>query len=487
MRDAARKVAWAPAVAVAAAALLAVLAAAATTTAGAAVFAADLGDLQRNIQSGAICATVTQGCFIVVRYDDSGLVSYRVAAAKHRPSRLPRVFLLGGSAVRECATTDAAMQQSIVQRWGGRVKVVSLASSVQRVAGTLAAIDNLPSDVGGVVVIGVHEITFASTVAETKAQLTGVPLLMTSRALHDLVRARLGYNPPNNMLTGLRRDLDWYQRIRHVPAFEAKRPVAWQRHRYDSMGVMSLAAKQALMTQFKYNRGAWPSGPFFRSFDLNRALLRRCVTLAKAKGYQVLLMEDPKDRVVVGHAYDLYKQWYEPVCRRFVSELGAHYVDINDQAGLVDRDFRDICHLLRSGRDKWTPRLVTAIVRILRDHPPVYLDSVTAAVSDPAPVVASGSTETVTGLVKDTAGRPLKGARVTFTWRFASGDAAATATTDATGAAMSTADVSGLSPGVGVVVDVSVTWKGLTATASVTFTPAAPEPTPTAVSVSPTP
>ena len=462
---------------VAAAATLALLAclAAAATTARAVPFGS-YGALQHKIQTGEIVKTVEMGRFIVVRYDDSGLVSYRVAAVKQDPSLVPRVFILGGSAVRECATSDAAMQSALVRRWGGRLKVVTLASSVQRLPSTLAAIDNLPAGRGGVVVIGVHEFTFSGTVVDVRGQLTGTPLLMTSRALHDFVRARYHYDPPNTMIPGLHRQLAWYQRARGVPAFSGHvRP--YQRHRYDVRGVLPLAVKQALVSQFIYGPGA-PSGAFFQSFDLNRAILRRCVTLARSKGYQVLIMEDPRDAAVVGHAWDAYKQRYQPVCRACATQLGAHYADLNLRTNLVNTDFYDVSHLLRSGRDKWTPALLSAILGILRGHPPVYLGAMTATVSDAAPVIGPGATETIACTVTDTAGKPLEGAEASFVWHFATGDVADSATTDSAGRASSVADISSLSPDVAVSVDVTVHWKGASVTVSVSFTPAAGTPTP---------
>jgi hypothetical protein len=425
--------------------------------------------------TGTIVDKVDMGRFIVVRYDDFGVVSYRVAALKKHPPTTPLVVILGGSAARECATTDGAMRSAIVRRWGGRVKVVSLASSVQRLASALAIIDNLPDQIGGVVVIAVHELTFAGTAADARGQLTGVTIMATSRALHDFIGNRFGYNPPNNMFEGLRRHLAWYLRVRGVPAFKARRGVAYQRHRYDVRGALPMAAKQAEVLQFRSTVGASPNGPFFTYFGLNKALLTRCVSLAKAKGYQVLLMEDPQDRNAIGHAYDVYKQRYLPVCRQLVARRGAHYLDINAAASLRDTDFYDVSHLLSSGRGKWTPRLIAAIVNILRDHPPVYLGTVAASASDPAPPPGGG--ETIGCTVRDTAGKPLKGASVTFVWHFESGPVESTAATGAKGSASSTIDISGATPGFEVVVDVTATWKGTSATATARFTPTGVTPT----------
>ena len=428
--------------------------------------------LQKKMQSGAIVETVPQGRFIVARYDDWGLVSYRVAEVKRDPSRRPRVFVLGDSSARECFTTDAAMQAALVRRWGGRIKVLTLASSIQRLSGTLAAIDNLPSGRGGVVVIGIHEYTFAGSLADTYAQLRGNPLMMRSRALQALVRARYGGRPLNTMIPGLRRHLAWYAQSRRVPAFRGN-PRPYHRHRYDFRVPVTLAANQALVSDFIATTGA-PSGTFFQAFALNRALLRRCVSLARAKGYQVLLMEDPEEGAVIGHRWDVYKQRLRSVCRGCVSAYGAHYVDLNKRTSLVPGDFYDAVHLRRPGREKWTGPLTTAILAILRDHPPIYLGAMTASLSDVAPTIAPDATETATCNVTDTAGKHLRGATVTFVWHAAGGDTTVKVKSNAAGVASSTVDISALSPDVRVPVDVVVVWKGRRLSQTLAFTPVAP-------------
>jgi hypothetical protein len=73
----------------------------------------------------------------------------------------------------------------------------------------------------------------------------------------------------------------------------------------------------------------------------------------------------------VGDAFDPYKEKYREVCLRLVAEQGAHYVNINLYAGLVNRDFYDLVHLLPSGRVKWQPRLANSLAQILTDHPPI--------------------------------------------------------------------------------------------------------------------
>jgi len=328
-----------------------------------------LGAFREQMVTGDIADSVDQGRFLIARYDDNGRISYQVAALKNKPPKGGQVYLLGGSAVREWTTSDEELAGAIERRCGRSVRALTLASSMQGFANALAIIDNLPvARRGGVVVIGFHQASFADSQSDARAQLSGVPLLMESPALREFFAEHGGGKPSGNVATGLRKYLASYLDKRGVPAFRG-RPVEYLQHRYDVRGPLSLAAKQAKVTQFKSNLGA-PNGPFFTYFDLNAALLRRCAMLARSKGYEVLLMENPQDAAAVGSAYDVYKQKYRPFCRRLVRKQAAHYVNLNTRVALHDTDFYDLAHLLRSGSTKWTPALTATIAGIIEDHQP---------------------------------------------------------------------------------------------------------------------
>ena len=348
--------------------LAAVIAAQLTTavTARAGTVYESAGELRRDLVTGNIARSVTAGEFIVARYDDFGWASYQIAALRKASAKTPLVVVVGGSAVRECVIDDEELAAAIKERDGPKARVFTFASAMQRLPSTLAIIDNLPEAThGGVVVIGVHHLSFVATEADARGQLTGTPLVMSSPALRDVVAERFGGKPSTNMLPGLQRFLDWYQSKRGVPAFQGAEQT-YKRHRYDERGALATSTKQALVPRFTQTLGASPNGAFFTYFDFNVALLERCVSEAREKGYRVLLMQDPIDGVVVGTSYDAYEKEYRPVVQRIVRQQDARYVDLNPRAALADADFYDLFHLLPSGRAKWTPMLAAAVAPILR-------------------------------------------------------------------------------------------------------------------------
>ena len=211
-----------------------------------------------------------------------------------------------------------------------------------------------------------HHPTFGATQADAEAQLAGKPLLLASPALREVTVDTYGDAPAVNILAGLQHHVHTYESRRGIAAFTG-RDQTYRRHRYDDRGALPLATKQSLAPRFSQGIGA-PGGPFFTAFDFNVALLRRCVTEARARGYEVLLMQDPLDTTAAGDTFATYQAKYQPQVERIVDSTQAHYVDLNKTAVLVDGDFFDLFHLLGSGRDKWTAKLGASLAEIVGDH-----------------------------------------------------------------------------------------------------------------------
>ena len=327
-----------------------------------------LDALQSRIVSGNVVDRVSQGRFLRGHSDDAGYVSYQVAALRRHAPAPPQVYLLGSSAVRECTVSPGGLSDAVQRSCGVRARVHVLASTDQRFAASLAVVDNLPAAAGGVVVIGLDHSDFASGIGSATRQLHGRELLVRSTLLRDFLERRLGTKQSDSMLDGLRRYLHGYERKRGVTAFEGP-GLSYALHRYAQSQHWTDALKRS-QVQIWLNGPGRPDGPFFNNFDLNAALLEEAVKAVRAKGLEVLLMEDPQNADMVGEAFDPYKEKYREVCMRLIAEQGAHYVDINRSASLANRDFHDLVQLLPSGRVKWQPRLAGQIAEILTDHLP---------------------------------------------------------------------------------------------------------------------
>lgn len=360
-----------------------------------------LGALEQRVLDGRLVTTVSQGRFLISGCDDSDRNSYQIAYLKHNPPGLPMVYVLGGSSVRECFQTPEGLADAVSKRAGRRVGVRKIAGSMQKLAVQLAVIDNLPPAQGGVVVIGVHQIAFICGPGAARAQLNGVGLLAQSPTLQTFTNARLGLDLDNSIQGGLRQYLDRYLEKRGVQAFKAPW-IAYCPHRYGPNSVISDAAKRAGITHWLTGNGR-PGGPFFTNFEFSAALLEECVKLARSKGFEVVLMEDPQDISIVGHAFDKYKDMFRPVCRYLRDTYGAYYINLNGKCGLLNRDFRDLFHLIPAGRAKWMPKLADQLGLVFKDH---YAGSTPDAAPSPDPANTIGPTATPAAPVIDVTDAP---------------------------------------------------------------------------------
>ena len=342
--------------------------------------------LQRHIVDGTIVKTVSQGRFIIGEKDDAGYISWQVANLKHAPPARPAVYLLGGSSMRECIPSAASLSDAVKARCETRPAVKMLASSVQDYARALAIIDNLPAARGGIVVLGVHHAQFASPRGSAKDELKGIDLLMKSPALRDFVARRLGGHPTNNLREGLRIYLNEYRARRDAEPFRG-RAVAYHQHRYSSAHIWSNGAKRWRLDYWLEGKGR-PGGEFDTYFAFNAACLTECVKLARARGFEVLLMECPQNAFIVKDAFDRYKKKYRPLCTTLVDEQDAHYSDLNQTAGLTNMDFRDLYHLVEPGRAQWQPKLADALAQIVTDH----IETATPS-SSPSPATSASGRE----------------------------------------------------------------------------------------------
>ena len=347
-----------------------------------------LGELEKRVLDGRIVTSVSQGRFLISNCDDQDRNSYQLAYLRHNAPERPMVYVLGGSSARECFQTPDGLADAVSRRAGRRVNVRMMAGSMQKLAVQLAMIDNLPAAKGGIVVIGVHHITFICGPGGAKAQLNGVGLLAESPTLQAFTNARLGLTLDNSIRGGLRQYLDRYREKRGVSAFKAPW-IDYHPHRYGPHSALSVGGKRIGIQKWLKGNGR-PGGPFYTNFAFSAALLEECVKLARARGFEVVLMEDPQDVWVVGHAFDKYKDKYRPVCRYLRDTYGAHYIDLNGKCGLRSADFRDLYHLIPAGRAKWMPKLAEQLAQVFKDHYPP------APPPAPAPAPAPTTSESAT-------------------------------------------------------------------------------------------
>jgi len=316
-----------------------------------------------DIVSGHFTTRVAEPAFLRFRKDDNGHVSYEVGALKvHPPSVLP-VYVVGGSNVREAIQTPAALQQAIKLKTGVSTRVVTFGAYAENFASMLAVIDNLPPG-PGVVAISIDPPDFADGLGVVDKQAKGEPLLMASAAVDNVLLGE-GHAPPASIAEGRGNYMTWWRRDNSATLKAGKRP--WNVYiLHDCNRVAEPDAVKRLLLH------RWTAGPgkrggaFFRYQKFWTDVLRAAAELARSKGYSVVISEGSYDRAIVGRAFVPCRRIYVPASRGIARSVAGWYVDPNTTAHLTNRDFRDLYHVLGTGRPKWTPALAALIAPAVR-------------------------------------------------------------------------------------------------------------------------
>ncbi len=323
--------------------------------------------LQHSFVSGSFTA-IPEDRFVRTAHDDWGAVTYRVGELKQQPPGRPMVYLLGGSNVRECIPSEQSLAAALSAAGAGSppaVGVADLGSMNQNFGESMAVVDNVPVADGGVIVIGVNHSRFAYSPAVCEDEIKGRELVMKSPALNDFARARGRGERIQSILPGILGYFTSYVKQTGGTLGHLGLPShLYLQHKYSQARISTPSVKEKYVHRWLSQQGR-PGGAFDQYFAYNGELLDAMVRLAESRGFQVVLMEVPENKAVVGARFDRYKQVYQPFLRDLAAKDGASYVDFVPSLDLPNDDFFDLTHLVEPGRVKWQGALVEAIAPIL--------------------------------------------------------------------------------------------------------------------------
>jgi hypothetical protein len=333
---------------------------------GLGVAVAALAGIQDLVTTGRF-TSVPEARFLRMPRDDAGAISWRVAQLKRATPHGVSVYLLGGSNVRECIPNERSLAAALAGASGGRVNVHDFGGDAQDLGQSMAIIDNLP--VGpAIVVISVNQTRLIYTPNDIAKQADGRGLLLDSPALRRFVAAHGGPRqwPLVPVAPGALAYAASYVQQNEIPLEHGHLP--WHRyvgHRYSHRNVLPDGRKRALVARFLATKGS-PGGAFDRNEPYNAALLEATVRLARQRGFLVVLMEPPENKEIVGASFDRFKGVYRPLLSRLAATGGVTHAAFGARLGLVNHDFRDITHLIESGRAKWQRGLTALLAPLLK-------------------------------------------------------------------------------------------------------------------------
>jgi len=237
----------------------------------------------------------------------------------NRPTR-PVVYLLGGSAARECTINDLNWRRQIVTLGGPRVWAFNLGSSNQSFDHDIAIVRRLP-DVPSLVIIGVNF-------------------------------GRYAWAPPTE--AGLAKMLK----------DEGTVIKPYAQHRFQAGHIAADWRKREMLAEWAKERP-----PLFReNFSYNARRLAALVSLCKQRGFRPVILNMPLNTQIIRHTMDTYRARMTYRQEKIADTYKVPYIDWVPTINLVSTDFVDNWHLVEPGRVKWQLRLSRMTVKLLNRY-----------------------------------------------------------------------------------------------------------------------
>lgn len=296
--------------------------------------------------------------------DDYVYVSWAVANAKQDPPDEPTLYLLGGSSARESITSGDALEQAIVEAGGPDTEAYDLGSMNQNFAQSLAIIDNVP-DTPAVAIVGINPGRFTPDRGANQKQAAGRELLLKSSFLRRYVTEESGkYRYTYTILPGILSYLTSYVQEHQDDLLSGRLPTrTYGQHRYNIKHIHTVKQKQRMVERWNRQRA-----PVFRKhLDYNLAMLEQLLERARARGVDVVLLELPWNRAIIGGDWDHAFEQYRPRVAALAEEHGVPYIDYSAELPLENGYFHDLSHLVEPGRVLWERRLAEELVKLLGD------------------------------------------------------------------------------------------------------------------------
>jgi hypothetical protein len=251
-----------------------------------------------------------------------------------------------------------------VEAGGPDTEAYDLGSMNQNFAQSLAVIDNVP-DTPAIAIVGVAPGRFTSDPGTNQKQAEGRELLLKSDYLREYVTEVSGkYRYTYTILPGILSYLTSYAEEHKEELLSGELPErAYGQHRYNVKRIHTVKQKKAMVELWKRER----EPVFNKHLDYNLAMLEQLLQRAQERGVDVVLLELPWNRAIIGDALDGAYAQYRPQVAAFAEEYGVPYIDFSADLPLENGDFHDLSHLVEPGRVKWERRLAAELVKRLDD------------------------------------------------------------------------------------------------------------------------
>jgi hypothetical protein len=306
--------------------------------------------------------TVDEGRLLRIDHDDYVHVSVRIQQLKENPPKTRTVYLFGGSGTMESIVSEASLAAQIGRDAKQPVQVVSLAAHQESMAMSLALIDNLPPG-PATLAIGLAPIRVTGAPERDAELLSSRTLLVRSRRLAEIAPKYFGKRAPETgAIPGIFDYLGSYLRERAASTATWGAKIAYQPHYYPwgATGHSPLGKRRNVLTVLDTDVR------LYRKYaDYNFAMLEEILRLARERGYDVVLFDQPLNASAAGPDWNGVVPAYRKRALELAARYDVPYVNIERHVKLRDDDFADLFHLLAPARLKWQPEMARELASTL--------------------------------------------------------------------------------------------------------------------------
>jgi hypothetical protein len=322
--------------------------------------------LSQGILFGGGLTAVDEGRLLRISHDDYVHVSVKVQELRAHPPKTRVIYLFGGSGTMECIVSEASLAAQVGRDAKQPVQVVSLAAHQESMAMTLVLADNLPPG-PATLAIGLAPIRVTGAPERDAQLLSGHTLLVRSKRLAQIAPKYFGKQAPDTgAIPGIFDYVGSYLRERAAGQAPWGTKITYESHYYPwgAKGHLPLGKRRNVLYVLDQDV------KLYRKYaDYNFAMLEEILKLARDRGYDVVLYDQPLNASAAGPDWNGVVPAYRKRAHELAARYDVPYVHIERHVPLRDADFADLFHLLAPARLKWQPEMARELASTLGAPP----------------------------------------------------------------------------------------------------------------------
>lgn len=297
------------------------------------------------------------GWLISTPYDDWTHAMWAVNQLDEGSDAIP-IYLVGGSGSREAVISNESVEQALAAKSSKSYRFLNLGTRNQSFFETIILIENLPDTSRGLIVFGLtpHFFTDGVDAAFTAVHGTRFPLYSYTlvQALETINLLRYDVFPIN--VLRYRAAVANYLNKRIAGGNLFKR-LTYRFHLYEGRPPLG---PTALEKNFRFIESEMVAYPTYAA--LNFQMLELAIRLAQEKGYEVLLVDLPRNPIGEARLYGNILESYRKNLKSLTAATQTTHLDLHSEYQFPQSYFYDHLHQVESARSIFQRKFIDLVL-----------------------------------------------------------------------------------------------------------------------------